>query len=152
MKKAKELVFIYFILFFCLPETVAAQDHPQWVDNDMKSIPQPAVIKENKYWDIADKAIFNQIGKALDIGWVYRKISNHRREADNINTLDEVPNTSWFTNRHFLKRMNPEEMAKGPNKSDGPNTSGTWEIVAGKFEGVTVGFTIRDSEGDIYVD
>ncbi len=151
MKIIQYIAHIYLILFLFLPESAAAQDYPRWVDNDMKRIPRPATIKENEYWDIADKAFFNQIGKVFDLGWVYRKITNRRREADNINSLDEVPNSSWFTNRHFLNRMTPVEMAIGPNKSDGPNTSGTWEIVAGKFEGVTVGFTIRDSNGDRYV-
>ncbi len=69
--------------------------------------------------------------------------------AMNINTLDEVPNSSWFTNRIGTKPMSIDEIVKGPDKGTGP-ADGPWTIVAGKTEGITPGMTIRDSAGDIY--
>ena len=73
-----------------------------------------------------------------------------RREADNVNALDEVPNSSWFTNRHFMRRMSIDELVEGPGHAH-PAESGTWEIIAGKFEGGTAGFIIRDATGTGYL-
>ena len=85
----------------------------------------------------------------LDLGWTARRIGGllgvvGPRQADNVNALDEVPNSSWFTNRHFLQPMTLEELAEGPGFAE-PDDSGPWEVVAGKFEGITAGFTIKDA-------
>jgi hypothetical protein len=68
--------------------------------------------------------------------------------ALNINTIDEVPDSSWFTNRLGREVWTPDRLVKGPDTSTGP--SGTWTIVSGKMEGVAPGFTIRDATGQIY--
>lgn len=62
--------------------------------------------------------------------------------AVNINTVGEVPNSSWFTNRssHDLMKM-----------GDGPSFEGAWQVVEGKSEGITPGFRIRDSRGNLYI-
>ena len=127
----------------------------KWFDADNKTIPEPAEIKENQVWDIADHTFFFQVGKLLDLGWTARRIGNilnvaPPREADNVNVLDEVPNSSWYTNRHFMRRMSIEELATGRGLAH-PDESGSWEIVAGKFEGGTAGFTIKDAAGQYYL-
>jgi hypothetical protein len=69
------------------------------------------------------------------------------RRALNVNTIDEVPDSSWFTNRIIGSRpMTVEEVAKGPDTSSGP-AAGKWTIVSGKSDGITPGFTILDSAG-----
>ena len=69
--------------------------------------------------------------------------------AVNVNTLDEVPDSGWFTNRAGGARWLPADAAKGPDTGVGP-AAGPWTIVAAKTEGVTPGMTIRDSAGDVY--
>jgi hypothetical protein len=66
------------------------------------------------------------------------------RRALNINTIDEVPDSSWFTNRAGVKPLTPEEVRRGPDTTSGP-APGKWTVVSGKSDGVTPGFTIRDS-------
>ncbi len=127
----------------------------KWFDADDKTIPEPAEIEENQVWDIADHTFFHQVGKLLDLGWTARRAGNllgvvGPRQADNVNALDEVPNSSWYTNRHFLRRMTLEELAEGPGLAR-PDDSGPWEIVAGKFEGGTAGFTIKDASGEYFL-
>ena len=61
-----------------------------------------------------------------------------------INTIDEVPDSSWFTNRGVLS---VEAVAKGPDTASGP-APGKWTLASGKSDGVTPGFTILDSAGD----
>src|SRR5688500_14805372 len=63
--------------------------------------------------------------------------------ARNINTVDEVPNSSWFTNRGELT---PERIATGPNTTAGP-APGTWTVISSKGDGVTPGFTVTDARG-----
>ena len=70
--------------------------------------------------------------------------------AGNVNTIDEVPDSSWFTNRAG-KGSGPldlEALVKGPDTSNGP-APGPWTVIARKSEGVTPGFTIRDTAGDV---
>jgi len=77
--------------------------------------------------------------------------SSQSLEAANVNTLDEVPNSAWFANRHGRERMSLEELARGPNTGPGPDTTGPWRIFRSKTEGVTPGFHIKDARGDRYV-
>jgi hypothetical protein len=66
--------------------------------------------------------------------------------AKNVNTIDEVPDSSWFTNRAGSHLLTAEDVARGPNTSSGP-ASGTWTITSSKSDGVTPGFTVKDSTG-----
>ena len=127
----------------------------KWFDADSRTIPEPQEIEENQVWDIADHTLFFQVGKLLDLGWTARRIGNilniaPPRQADNVNALDEVPGSSWYTNRHFLYPMTIGELQKGPGYAR-PDDSGPWEIVAGKFEGGTAGFTIKDAAGNRFL-
>jgi hypothetical protein len=74
--------------------------------------------------------------------------SNMNRRAMSINTIDEVPDSSWFTNRIISgKPMSVEDVARGPDTSQGP-APGKWTLASGKSDGITPGFTILDSAGD----
>ena len=69
--------------------------------------------------------------------------------AINVNTVDEVPDSNWFTNRAGTARWSPADAAKGPDSGPGP-APGPWTIVGAKQEGVTPGMTIRDPGGAVY--
>ena len=72
--------------------------------------------------------------------------------ALNVNTIDEVPDSSWWTNRILApgrKPMTPEEVARGSYTGTGP-ADGLWTIVGSKNEGLTPGFRITDSTGQLY--
>jgi hypothetical protein len=71
------------------------------------------------------------------------------RRAVNVNTVGEVPDSSWFTNRFGRDDWSVDRLVRGPNAGSGP-APGPWTIVAGKSEGVTPGLTVRDSAGDLY--
>ena len=72
-------------------------------------------------------------------------------EAQNVNSLDEVPESSWFVNRHARARLSREELARGANIDGAPNPDETWMIFAGKSQGITPGFSIEDEQGDRFV-
>jgi hypothetical protein len=93
--------------------------------------------------------------KEWDIGLVYEismnlfVTANHKpsnMRALNVNTIDEVPDSSWFTNRIGRKPFRPEDLARGPN-ADRPPASERWVIVGEKSSGAKPGFTARDANG-----
>ena len=66
--------------------------------------------------------------------------------AQNINSIDEVPDSEWFTNRILAKPLSVAEAAKGPDTSQGP-APGKLIVTRAKRSGVTPGFTVKDSAG-----
>lgn len=70
--------------------------------------------------------------------------------AVNVDAMDEVVNSTWFTNRNAVAPLTPDELMRGPHSSDGP-APGTITITSNKTEGVNVGFFIQDSRGDRYL-
>jgi hypothetical protein len=69
--------------------------------------------------------------------------------AQNVNTIDEMPDSSWFTNRIYTRPVSIDEIAKEPNTIDGP-TPGRWTVIFGKNAGVAPGFTVRDQKGETW--
>ena len=69
--------------------------------------------------------------------------------ALNVNTIDEVPDSNWFTNRIGARAMSADEVAKGPDRSNGPRT-GIWTVERGKTDGIMPGLRILDSNGTRY--
>jgi hypothetical protein len=68
--------------------------------------------------------------------------------AEDINTIDEVPDSSWFTNRAGTRPLTPDDVLRGPNDDPGP-ARGKW-MVSRKANGVSPGFTITDEAGRRY--
>jgi hypothetical protein len=54
--------------------------------------------------------------------------------AQNVNTIDEVPDSSWFTNRIGATPMTVGELLKGPDTTTGP-AGGRWTVIAAKIDG-----------------
>ena len=71
--------------------------------------------------------------------------------AMNVNTMDEVPNSSWFTNRIGVRDMPLDEIVRGPNEMETIDFAG-WPIVQEKSSGITPGFRIRDPRGPALPD
>jgi hypothetical protein len=69
--------------------------------------------------------------------------------AVNVNTVDEVPDSTWFTNRIGRRAMSLDEIVRGPNQLEVPNIDG-WPIVQEKSTGLTTGYRIVDPTGHLY--
>lgn len=70
--------------------------------------------------------------------------------ARNVNTLGEVPDSSWFENRIGVGALDVEEVVRGPNRVDGP-APGTLTVVGRPGAGITPKFIVRDGRGDRYL-
>lgn len=68
--------------------------------------------------------------------------------AVNVNTIDEVPDSSWFTNRAARQALTAADITRGPDTTAGPEAP--WHIVSGKVDGIQPGFTIRDRRGLVW--
>ncbi|HEX4948362.1 MAG TPA: hypothetical protein VFZ34_16935 [Blastocatellia bacterium] len=133
----------------CVFTTYAQRPHlyskqePIRLDFDMQTIPKPATYETGYLWDFSNNTFLQPFTKLPSFG---------RKPVDayNVNTLDEVPNSSWFTNRNGVRRMSTAEIKRGPNETDGP-APGPLTVVKGKTNGITPGFQIKDSRGDLYL-
>jgi hypothetical protein len=69
--------------------------------------------------------------------------------AVNVNTLGEVPDSTWFTNR-IGRRLPPlDELVRGPNTLEAVDIDG-WPIIEEKSSGITPGYRIVDPAGHLY--
>ena len=112
------------------------KDDPLRNDPDRILIPQPTDRPLSKTIDLLQKT--------------FKKPKEGQEGAQNLNTLGEVPESSWFANRMSRRVMTVEELVRGPNQGAGPDMSEPWTIIGAKTEGVTPGFRIRDARGGVY--
>jgi hypothetical protein len=68
------------------------------------------------------------------------------RRAGNVNTIVEVPDSSWFTNRIGSRPVSAAEIAIGPNRQPPPAVS-RLTVIREKSSGFAAGFTARDAAG-----
>ena len=108
-------------------------DDPLWIDRDTEDASRMKPLEVNLVVDLT----YNMIKGRADVV---------PTRAKNLNTVDEVADSSWFTNRAGHRSLTPEDVFRGPDTSDGP-ASGTWTVTSSKSDGVTPGFTVKDSSG-----
>lgn len=149
------------VLILTIAAAVGAEvplvDRPvAWYDMDRDSVPEPSERDPNLTWDKFETTVLRPASRLIAPAGNIRRIGSlfggeRVPQSVNVNSLDEVPNCSWFTNRIGLFPMTPAEVAHGSGVMKGPSRDGVWTIVSAKTEGVTPGFNIRDSRGDVYV-
>lgn len=120
-----------------------------WRDPDDAPVPLPPVRRDAQInWEGERDALFRPADRffSLDYGG----------EAANVNALDEVPDSSWFTDRRRLadapddqprfRVLEPDEIARGAVRDeDVPQPPYT--IVEGKTVGSARGFVVVDARG-----
>jgi hypothetical protein len=106
-------------------------DDPIWLDNDrVMDAASAQEIEASDYFDFGENSFLNP-GERSSI------------KAVNVNTVDEVPDSSWFQNRIGRRPMSIEEIVRGPDRSDTLSVDG-WPIVQGKNEGLQPGWRVVD--------
>lgn len=111
-------------------------DDPVWVDDDRRDIPAVTPFDLSKSYEFVNETFG---GSARSFG-----------PALNVNTLGEVPDSSWFTNRLGVRDFSLGEVLRGPDRTDGP-AGGTWQVTGRPDAGITPKFTIKDARGDTYL-
>ena len=104
-------------------------------DSQNASAVQPWDI--DLFWDLA----LNMFARPGD--------STPNVAAGNVNTIDEVPDSSWFTNRILARPLPIDEIVRGPLTGKGP-AAGKWAVVRPKEAGAAPGFTMTDAAGELW--
>lgn len=112
------------------------RDDPIWQDPETQDASGVKRIRSSQQFDFLENT-FGDAGDRADI------------RAMNVNTVDEVPDSSWFVNRIGREPWTVERVARGADTGTGP-ASGAWTVTEAKAEGITPGVTIKDSRGDTY--
>ena len=115
-----------------------------WVDPDNYAIPkQPAEYFSPFAWDAADQSVFRPLTRifAVDPGG----------EATNVNAFDEVPDSSWFTNRLGRYALSPDQVADSACSTPPLSTTETWTVAGAKPNGANPGFMIKGPDGKHYM-
>jgi len=73
------------------------------------------------------------------------------RRALCVNALDEVPDSTWFTNRIGVRDVSLEELRVGPARAGSPEPHKPWTIHSTKVGGTAVGFIMTDARGEKYM-
>ncbi len=128
------------VIALAAPLVVQAQEKRFYSDDPICCAPKPLSIKsiEPRKIDL----LFDFINSSV----VRQKPSNTL--AGGINTVGEVLDSEWFTNRHGRKRLTPAELKRGPGDNHPPQPP--FAVVGAKLDGITPGFRMKDSKGTLY--
>jgi hypothetical protein len=113
-------------------------DDPIWTDDDRildasKAAPQ----EDSNAYDF----VVHTLGKPGD---------RRNVRAMNVNTLDEVPDSSWFTNRIGRREMSIPDLVRGPDRGPSTISLDGWIVSGGKGSGVQPGFRMTDPSGHLH--
>jgi hypothetical protein len=139
----------FFLTLFFAAASTTLQAQKFFADDPVQAYPAPQNVENvrprriNEYYDFFQ----NLMAKP---GEVPGK-TGANLPARAVNTMGEVPDNEWYTNRHGRRRMSTIELQRGPGNSEAPSRHTTWRVTSAKAEGITPGFTIVDGEGRRYL-
>ena len=131
------------IVLACAAGAPASTTPPRFYDDDpITREPEPRDASGAQPW---------KVGLLYDLSYnlfVVQRSKPSGVRAQNINTIGEVPDSSWFTNRLDAK-LTPEQIVSGPLTGRPPNPE-QWTLIREKTSGVSPGFTAMDANGDTW--
>lgn len=126
----------------CAPRTLRFADAPPiWYVDDDRDIAKPEGRDFAHIQYFVDVLGPRQLTRALEL--------RDLEPAHDTNALDEVPNSTWFTNRIGVRSLAPEQVARGP-VVDGPPVL-PLVVTGGKHGGRNPGFMAKDATGRTFV-
>lgn len=93
-------------------------DDPIWNDPDRLDMPIPQRRSRDEAFDPVTFLVRS-----------FASPGSHDGPAVNVNTLGEVPNSSWYTNRHAHDRLSVAALRTGPNRTGPPDRSAAWRVI-----------------------
>lgn len=109
------------------------------LDDRRPYAPAPESFYSPYIWDGANYSVFRPASHY----WRFEA----PREALDVNQLDEVPDSSWFTNRIGARPWTPQEVHRGACDSPNDEPALPWTVVGGKPDGANPGFLAKDADG-----
>jgi hypothetical protein len=112
-------------------------DDPIAFDDDMS-------LDASKVVPIEDSNIYDFVANTFANPGI-----RHDVRALNVNTIGEVPDSSWFVNRIGQRTFSTAELVRGPDRFDSVSLDG-WKVSGGKSSGLQPGFRMTDPSGHLY--
>ena len=143
MAQVRQHILIFALVAAC---PLAAQQF--FPDDPISSVPPPLNVSQVRFRDIDAYYDFLQ---STFFEPDKEEIKHHRpAPSQAVNTLGEVPDNSWFTNRIGSRPMSIEELVRGPGVEHPPDMSRPWTVLSAKNQGVSPGLVMRDAAGRKY--
>ena len=118
------------------------KDQPiAWQVDDRRDIAEPEELEFYRYTTLVDAFALRRTTRLLEL--------RDREPAWNVNALDEVPDSSWFTNRIGVRHVSEEEAAVAASQAGPPRLP--LELVGGKPGGANPGMLAKDADGRRFV-
>ncbi|MCK5799027.1 MAG: hypothetical protein KAI47_17665 [Deltaproteobacteria bacterium] len=117
---------------------------PLWEDGDRNAVEKtPGEYFSGIMGDGADQMVLRPLSRLF-----YLPLSS---PAVNVNALDEVPNSAWFTNRMGLNAFSVKDAGRGSCVGKPLDPKGPWIVVSAKPNGANPGFFIKAADGRRYL-
>jgi len=123
-----------------VPAVRFANAPPVTVVDDRQAValtPKKRAVVERLYQ--FDGAVTSQITRPLEL--------RRDRRALGVNAFDEVPDSTWFTNRIGVRDLSIEELVTAGATKGSPEAHKPWTIHSTKERGESVGFVVSDRLG-----
>ncbi|PSQ96919.1 MAG: hypothetical protein BRD55_04560 [Bacteroidetes bacterium SW_9_63_38] len=111
-------------------------DDPLWSDPDRMDMPFPAPQPVETVQEGPVELLRRLLAPPIETP----------TPAANVNTVEGVPNSSWYTNRHYRSPRSDAALRRGPNTTPDPAQQGSWQVEQ-IHDSALPRATIRDSTG-----
>jgi hypothetical protein len=112
--------------------------------DDRRDVPKRPAQRESQLMLYYFDGVFARlITRALELPRPQRALG--------VNALDEVPDSTWFTNRIGVRNLSLDEVRRGPTSIASPEAHKPWTIKSAKQGGKSIGFVIEDARGEKFL-
>jgi hypothetical protein len=140
--KILRMVLIALLISACSSQTYRFTDaDPVKRDNDTRPVPVPEATRFERVKFGGEAMLRRPISEGLHF--------SGNRPAMDVNSIDDVPVSSWFTPRLGYVDISPEELLRGPEEVGPPQLPIT--VSKAKVGGGNPGFIIKDNRGELYL-
>jgi hypothetical protein len=123
-----------------VPPTRFANADPVKIVDDRRDVAKrPAKREHSVSLTAFDGIFFRQITRASELPQAKRALG--------VNAMDEVPDSTWFTNRIGVRDLTLDEVRAGATVLGSPEAYKPWTILSAKVGGKSVGFIVADNRG-----
>ena len=112
-----------------------------WQVWDQNPIREPKELEYHRIRERLDQFALRRLVRALEL--------RDQELAHNVNSLGEVPNSTWFQNRIGVRQVTPDEAARGPSLAGPPRLPLT--VTRGKPGGKNPGLVAEDRDGRRFI-
>lgn len=112
--------------------------------NDRRNVPKPP-----------DETYHRRVLTRFDVNY-HRRLTRWMEmraveRAANVNSIDEVPSSTWFTNRIDAHGVTVDELRRGPNATGTPEAHLPFVVKSSKSEGKSFGLIVEDQRGKKFI-